>query len=133
MAGTALAGKFTDALGVAEALLAHSHLLAKFFAVLLLDTSIVGAASVTLSPSYALGDMFRVHHSLHHSLHRRFSEAKPFYITLLVILAAAVVLIPHAPLGLITMAVQALAGILLPAAWPSCCCCATTAKYSGPG
>ena len=58
--------------------------------------------------------MFRVHHSLH----RRFSEAKPFYITftLLVILAAAVVLIPHAALGLITMAVQALAGILLPAA-----------------
>jgi Mn2+/Fe2+ NRAMP family transporter len=67
-----------------------------------------------LSSSYAFGDMFRVHHSLQ----RRFSEAKPFYITytLLVILAAAVVLIPHAPLGLITMAVQALAGILLPAA-----------------
>ena len=114
VAGTPLAGKFTDALGVAQALSAHSHLLATFFAVLLLDASIVGAAAVTLSSSYAFGDMFRVHHSLH----RRFSEAKPFYITftLLVILAAAVVLIPHAALGLITMAVQALAGILLPAA-----------------
>jgi len=114
VAGTPLAGKFTDALGVAEALSAHSHLLATFFAVLLLDASIVGAAAVTLSSSYAFGDMFGVHHSLH----RRVSEAKPFYITytLLVILAAAVVLIPHASLGLITTAVQALAGILLPAA-----------------
>jgi Mn2+/Fe2+ NRAMP family transporter len=76
--------------------------------------NIVGSAAVTLSSSYAFGDMFRVHHSLQ----RRFSQAKPFYITytLLVILAAAVVLIPHAALGLITTAVQALAGILLPAA-----------------
>lgn len=114
VAGTPLAGNFTDALGVAQALSARSHLAATFFAVLLLDASIVGAAAVTLSSSYAFGDMFRVHHSLHH----RFSEAKPFYITytLLVILAAALVLIPHATLGLITMAVQALAGILLPAA-----------------
>ncbi len=114
VAGTPLAGKFTDALGVAQALSAHSRLLATFFAILLLDASIVGAAAVTLSSSYAFGDMFGVHHSLH----RRFREARPFYITftLLVILAAALVLIPHAALGLITMAVQALAGILLPAA-----------------
>ncbi len=114
VAGTPLAGKFTDALGVARALAVHSHVLATFFVILLLDASIVGAAAVTLSSSYAFGDMFRVHHSLH----RRFSEAKPFYITytLLVILAAALVLIPHAALGLITLAVQALAGILLPAA-----------------
>jgi hypothetical protein len=34
----------------------------------------------------------------------------------MVALAAAIVLIPHAPLGLITTAVQALAGILLPSA-----------------
>jgi hypothetical protein len=34
----------------------------------------------------------------------------------MVILAAAIVLIPHAPLGLITTAVQALAGIMLPSA-----------------
>ncbi|HWO45049.1 MAG TPA: manganese transporter, partial [Methylomirabilota bacterium] len=32
----------------------------------------------------------------------------------MVVIAAAIVLIPHAPLGLITTAVQALAGILLP-------------------
>jgi hypothetical protein len=114
VAGTPLAGKFTDALGVIRALSAHSHLLATMFAVLLLDASIVGAAAVTLSSSYAFGDMF----GLQHSLHRRVRDAKLFYITytLLVVLAAAVVLIPHASLGLITTAVQALAGILLPAA-----------------
>jgi hypothetical protein len=98
---------------VAEALSARNPVPATLFAVLL-DASIIGAAAVTLSSSYAFGDMFGVRHSLH----RRVGDAKSFYITytLLVILAAAVVLIPHVSLGLITTAVQALAGILLPAA-----------------
>src|SRR5260370_24770922 len=50
------------------------------------------------------------------SLHGGLREAKLFYgmYAALVVLAAAIVLIPHAPLGLITTAVQALAGILLP-------------------
>jgi len=38
-----------------------------------------------------------------------------FY-TVLVVVAAGIVLIPHAPLGLITTSVQALAGVLLPSA-----------------
>ena len=84
------------------------------FALILLDASIIGAAAVTLSTSYAFGDMF----GLRHSLHRKFVEAKAFYLsyTGLVVVAAAIVLIPHAPLGLITTAVQALAGLLLPSA-----------------
>lgn len=84
------------------------------FALILLDASIIGAAAVTLSTSYAFGDMF----GLRHSLHRKFNEAKAFYLsyTGLVVVAAAIVLIPHAPLGLITTAVQALAGLLLPSA-----------------
>ena len=55
---------------------------------------------------------------IRHSLHRPWSEAKPFYasFTVLVTLAAAIVLIPGAPLGLFTTAVQALAGLLLPSA-----------------
>jgi Mn2+/Fe2+ NRAMP family transporter len=112
--GTALAGRFTDALGVADALSAHSRVLGVLFAVVLLDASIIGAAAVTLSTSYAFGDMFGVRHSLH----RSFRDAKAFYTsyTALVIVAAAIVLIPHAPLGLITTAVQALAGLLLPSA-----------------
>jgi len=81
---------------------------------LLFDASIVGASAVTLATSYAFGDMF----GLRHSLHRGIREAKLFYAsyTGMVVVAAAIVLIPHAPLGLITTAVQALAGIMLPSA-----------------
>jgi hypothetical protein len=55
---------------------------------------------------------------LRHSLHRGIGDAKLFYGTYAatVALAAGIVLIPYAPLGLITTAVQALAGILLPSA-----------------
>jgi hypothetical protein len=69
---------------------------------------------VTLSTSYAFGDVF----GARHSLHRSWREAKFFYgaFTGLVVLAATIVLIPGAPLGLITTAVQALAGVLLPSA-----------------
>jgi Mn2+/Fe2+ NRAMP family transporter len=112
--GTALAGHFTDALGVAHALQHHSSVLGAIFCVVLLDASIIGAAAVTLSTSYAFGDVF----GLKHSLHRTFREARPFYAsyTAVVVLAAGMVLIPGAPLGLITTGVQALAGVLLPSA-----------------
>jgi Mn2+/Fe2+ NRAMP family transporter len=112
--GTSLAGHFTDALGVARALENHSRLLGGVFSVVLFDASILGAAAVTLSTSYAFGDVF----NMRHSLHRKFREAKPFYLsyTAVVVLAAAIVLIPGAPLGLITTLVQALAGVLLPSA-----------------
>jgi Mn2+/Fe2+ NRAMP family transporter len=111
---THLAGHFTDALGVAEALRAKDYVLGALFAIVLLDASIIGAAAVTLSTSYAFGDVF----NLRHSLHRSFREAKTFYATYAAMIAAAagIVLIPHAPLGLLTEAVQALAGVLLPSA-----------------
>jgi hypothetical protein len=53
-----------------------------------------------------------------HSLHRSFKDAKGFYASYSaqVALAAGIVLIPGAPLGLITTSVQALAGVLLPSA-----------------
>jgi hypothetical protein len=88
--------------------------LGSIFALLLLDASIIGACAVTLSTSYAFGDVF----GLRHSLHRPFREARVFYGTFsgLVGLAAIIVMIPNAPLGLITTAVQALAGVLLPSA-----------------
>src|SRR6202521_3513688 len=113
--GTADFGHFTDALGIAHGLAQHINpLLGTIFAVVLFDASIVGASAVTLATSYAFGDMF----GLRHSLHRRLGEAKLFYTSyaVMVALAAAIVLIPNAPLGLITTAVQALAGILLPSA-----------------
>ena len=83
-------------------------------AIILLNASIIGACTVSLSISYAFGDTF----GTQHSLHSRLSEAKLFYGTYAaaVVLAGAIVLIPGAPLGLLTLAVQALAGILLPSA-----------------
>jgi Mn2+/Fe2+ NRAMP family transporter len=58
VAGTSLAGHFTNALGVAQALQAKDPLLGALFAIVLLDASIFGAAAVTLSTSYAFGDFF---------------------------------------------------------------------------
>ncbi|WP_068181214.1 NRAMP family divalent metal transporter [Mycobacterium sp. UM_CSW] len=107
-------GGFTDAGAIAHLLGQHSATLGAFFAIVLMDASIIGAAAVTLATSYAFGDVF----GLKHSLHRGFADAKQFYLsyTAMVALAAAIVLIPGAPLGLITTAVQALAGLLLPSA-----------------
>jgi hypothetical protein len=84
------------------------------FAIILLNASIIGAAAVTLSTSYAFGDVF----GARHSLHRSWRDAKLFYGTFsgMVVLAAGLILIPHAPLGVITTSVQALAGVLLPSA-----------------
>ncbi len=113
--GTHYAGQFGDAGTVATAL---SHTLGAtggaFFAVVLLNASLIGAAAVTLSTSYAFGDVF----GARHSLNRGIRDAKIFYTSfaLMVTLAAAIVLIPGAPLGLITTSVQALAGVLLPSA-----------------
>jgi Mn2+/Fe2+ NRAMP family transporter len=112
--GTALAGHFTDALGVARALGHKDTVLGTLFAIVLLDASIIGAGAVTLSTSYAFGDFF----GLRHSLHRSFKDAKEFYTVFsgLVAVAAGIVLIPGTPLGVVTEAVQALAGLLLPSA-----------------
>jgi NRAMP (natural resistance-associated macrophage protein)-like metal ion transporter len=108
-------GQFTDAGGTATAL---DHVLGRvagaFFAIVLLNASLIGAGAVTLSTSYAFGDVF----GTKGSLHRSFADAKAFYaiFAVLVASAAAIVLIPGAPLGVITVAVQALAGVLLPSA-----------------
>jgi Natural resistance-associated macrophage protein len=111
--GTSDFGHYRDALGLARGLRVHiSPAVGAIFALVLFDASIVGASAVTLATSYAFGDMF----GLRHSLHRGIADAKLFYgsYAATVAVAAAIVLIPRAPLGLITTAVQALAGILLP-------------------
>jgi hypothetical protein len=84
------------------------------FAVALLDASIIGAFAVSLSTAYAVGDTL----GLKHSLNRGFRQAKGFYAIYagLIVVAATIVLIPRAPLGLIIEGVQALAGVLLPGA-----------------
>ncbi len=113
--GTPAAGHFTDARGTATGL---EHYLGPpagaLFAVVLLNASLIGAGALTLSTSYAFGDVF----GTHSSLHRKFADAKLFYgiFAAMIAAAAGIVLIPGAPLGVITEAVQALAGVLLPSA-----------------
>ncbi len=112
---TSLHGRFLDAGAVATGLAKHLGPVAgDMFALALLNASIIGAAAVTLASSYAFGDVFGRRHSLHHSM----SEARAFHGSFagLVALAAGIVLIPGAPLGTMTTAVQALAGVLLPSA-----------------
>jgi NRAMP (natural resistance-associated macrophage protein)-like metal ion transporter len=113
--GTPYFGQFTDAGATATAL---DHTLGAtagaFFAIVLLNASLIGAAALTLSTSYAVGDIF----GTKSSLHRSWRDAKLFYglFAGVIACAASIVLIPGAPLGVITEAVQALAGVLLPSA-----------------
>jgi Mn2+/Fe2+ NRAMP family transporter len=113
--GTPYFGHFTDAGGTALGLQnTIGSVAGDFFALVLLNASLIGAGALTLSTSYAFGDLF----GTKSSLHRSFRDAKGFYalFALVVIGAAAIVLIPGAPLGVITLVVQALAGVLLPSA-----------------
>jgi len=114
-AHTNLAGQFGSGLTVADGLNRRvGSASGAIFAVILVNASVIGASAVTLATSYALGDIF----GLRHSLHRSVRDAKGFYVTfaLLIAVAAGIVLIPGAPLGLITTGVQVLAGVLLPSA-----------------
>ncbi|VEB44591.1 Mn2+ and Fe2+ transporters of the NRAMP family [Chromobacterium violaceum] len=108
-------GNFQDAGAVAAGLgKYHSHLAGVLFAIALIDASLIGASAVSLSTAYALADVL----NMKHSLHRKPSDARAFYLVyfLLIAGAASLVLIPGVPLGLLTNAVQTLAGVLLPSA-----------------
>jgi Mn2+/Fe2+ NRAMP family transporter len=84
------------------------------FAIALLNASVLGVGAVTLATAYAVGDAL----GLRHSLHRRWDDAPMFHGTFLLFLlvAAAAVLIPRVPLGIVIEGVQVLAGVLLPSA-----------------
>jgi Mn2+/Fe2+ NRAMP family transporter len=121
MIGVAAAGlsghgntnSYTNALGVARGL---SRYVGKgsgtLFAILLLNASVIGAAAVTLASTYALGDLG----ASRHSLNARVRDAKGFFGSFagLLVVAGVVTLLPGAPLGLITLAVQAMCGLMLP-------------------
>jgi Mn2+/Fe2+ NRAMP family transporter len=114
-AGRAEFGNFQDAGTVAAGIAENfGYWPGALFAVALLDASIIGAAAVSLSTAYAIGDVL----SLEHSLHRKPADAPAFYgvYLALIALAAGIVLLPGSPLGLLTNSVQVLAGILLPSA-----------------
>ena len=114
--GTEGFGKFTDAGAIATGLEAYAGRAAGvMFALALLDASIIGASAVSLATAYAIGDVL----ALRHSLHRKATDARGFYAVYagLIAFAAALVLVgSDSLLGLLTNAVQTLAGVLLPSA-----------------
>src|ERR1700737_4715480 len=113
--GTADFGQFKDTGAVAVGLGQHAgRLVGVLFALALIDACIIGPSAVSLSTAYAIGDVL----ALRHSLHRKPNDAKGFYAVYfgLIAISAALVLTPGTPLGLLTNAVQTLAGVLLPGA-----------------
>jgi Mn2+/Fe2+ NRAMP family transporter len=91
--GTGFFGHFSDAGGTARGLRTELGSAAgAFFALVLLNASLIGAAALTLSTSYAFGDMF----GTKSSLHRSFRDARGFY-------ALAGVLLPSATVFLLLL------------------------------
>ena len=69
-------GNFTDAGGIAAGLEKYvGRAAGVMFAIALIDAALIGAAAVSLSTAYAIGDVF----SARHSLHRKVTDAKGFY------------------------------------------------------
>lgn len=85
-----------------------------FVAIGLFDAGLLGAICISLASSWAFGEVFGWAHSLNHKVR----EAPWFYAyyAFTLLLAGTVVLIPNAPLVLITLFVQVIAVTLLPAA-----------------
>jgi NRAMP (natural resistance-associated macrophage protein)-like metal ion transporter len=108
-----------DAAKTAEALVpllphGQGELARKLFAIGLFDAGFLGALCISLSSSWAVGEVFGWAHSLNKSV----KDAPWFYVVYLGMLltAGAVVLIPNAPLVTITVFVQVVAVTLLPSA-----------------
>ena len=114
LAGHGGTNSFTNALEVARGLGRYvGHGSGALFAIILLNASVIGAAAVTLASSYALGDFGG---GSRQSLNARLRDAKGFYGAFagLLVVAGVITLLPGAPLGIITLAVQAMCGLMLP-------------------
>jgi NRAMP (natural resistance-associated macrophage protein)-like metal ion transporter len=86
----------------------------RLFAIGLFDAGFLGAICISLSSSWAVGEVFGWAHSLNNSVR----DAPWFYLAyfLMLLSAGGVVLMPGAPLVTITMFVQVVAVTLLPSA-----------------
>ena len=113
--GTVLVGQdVTDAAQASRLLMETNHYAGVFMAIGLFDAGLLGAICISLASSWAFGEVF----GWAHSLNNKIKEAPWFYVSYFVALISAglVVLIPGAPLVLITLFVQVVAVTLLPAA-----------------
>jgi Mn2+/Fe2+ NRAMP family transporter len=98
----------------AHAIMPTNSLVGTLLAIGLFDAGLLGAICISLATSWAVGEVF----GWAHSLNKKVREAPWFYgfYFFALITAGAVVLIPGAPLVLITLFVQVIAVTLLPAA-----------------
>jgi Mn2+/Fe2+ NRAMP family transporter len=113
--GTVLNGQdVTDAAQASRLLMETNHYTGEFMAIGLFDAGLLGAICISLASSWAFGEVF----GWAHSLNNKIKEAPWFYVSYFIALITAglVVLIPGAPLVLITLFVQVVAVTLLPAA-----------------
>lgn len=86
----------------------------KAMLLLMINAAVLGTTAISLSSAWAYGEVM----GWTHSLEKNVRDAPGFYAVyaLCVVLAAAIVLIPGAPLQLIILGVQVLAGVILPSA-----------------
>jgi Mn2+/Fe2+ NRAMP family transporter len=113
--GTVLNGQdVSDAAQASRLLMQTNHYAGEFMAIGLFDAGLLGAICISLASSWAFGEVF----GWAHSLNNKIREAPWFYVNYFIALISAglVVLIPGAPLVLITLFVQVVAVTLLPAA-----------------
>jgi len=113
--GTVLYGsEVGSAAQAASILITTNPWLGTFIAIGLFDAGFLGAICISLASSWAFGEVF----GWAHSLNLKIREAPWFYACYFFALvsAGAVVLVPNAPLVLITLFVQVIAVTLLPAA-----------------
>jgi len=103
-----------NAAQAAQVIMGSHPLVGSALAIGLFDAGLLGAICISLASSWAMGEVF----GWTHSINNKVSEAPLFYAFYFVSLVAAgtVVLIPGAPLVLITLFVQVIAVTLLPAA-----------------
>jgi NRAMP (natural resistance-associated macrophage protein)-like metal ion transporter len=115
LTATLLPGQIiNDAATAALRFLPINRYVGALLAIGLLDAGFLGAICISLASSWAFGEVFGWAHSLNHKV----KEAPWFYAYYFfdLLLAGTVVLIPRAPLVLITLFVQVIAVTLLPAA-----------------
>ncbi len=113
--GTVLPGIDIDsAAQAAQELMKTDRYVGTFLAIGLFDAGLLGAICISLASSWAFGEIF----GWAHSLNTKIRQAPWFYATyfLMLVTSGLVVLIPKAPLVLITLFVQVIAVTLLPAA-----------------
>jgi len=103
-----------DAAQAARLLMGVNPWVGTLLAIGLFDAGFLGAVCISLASSWAFGEVF----GWAHSLNFRVREAPWFYAVYLLarVTAGGVVLVPSAPLVLITLFVQVIATVLLPAA-----------------